>query len=406
MGIIKATMSAVGGTLADQWLDAYEAGEMGASTVFVKGEQLRKNSGRNQNKKGTEDYITNGSKILVGPNQFMLLLDGGKVVDYTAEEGYYTVDMSTQPSLFNGQFGEALSDSFERIKFGGSTPMKQEVYFINLQEIKNIKFGTAQPLNYFDEFYNAELFLRTFGDYSIRVTDPLKFFREVVPRNVDRLDFDQVDDQFYSEFMAALSSTMNKMSADGIRISHVSSKAQELSDYMSQALDAKWMELRGMEIVSVGIASVSYDDESKELINMRNKGAMLSDATVREGYVQGSIARGLEAAGSNEGGATNAFIGMGMGMQNAGSYMAQTSQINQQQAQMQQQARMQQQTPTPAAPEDGWVCSECNAQNSGNFCSSCGAKKPEKKGAFCTNCGANIQSAGAKFCPECGTKLG
>ncbi len=263
MGIIRAAMSAVGGALADQWLDAYEAGDMGASTVFVKGEQLRKNSGRNQNKKGTEDYITNGSKILVGPNQFMMLLDGGKVVDYTAEEGYYTVDMTTQPSLFNGEFGGALSDSFERIKFGGSTPMKQEVFFINLQEIKNIKFGTAQPLNYFDEFYNAELFLRTFGDYSIRVTDPLKFFREVVPRNVDRLDFDEVDDQFYSEFMAALSSTMNKMSADGIRISHVSSKAQELSDYMSQALDAKWMELRGMEIVSVGIASVSYDDESK-----------------------------------------------------------------------------------------------------------------------------------------------
>ena len=86
----------------------------------------------------------------------MMLVDGGRVVDYTAEEGYYTVNNSMAPSLFNGQFGEALKESFDRIRFGGQTYGEQRVYYINLQEIKGLKFGTRTPVNYFDSFYHAE----------------------------------------------------------------------------------------------------------------------------------------------------------------------------------------------------------------------------------------------------------
>lgn len=71
----------------------------------------------------------------------------------------------------------------------------------------------------------------------------------------------------------------------------------ELSKYLSDVLDDSWKELRGMEIVSVAVASISYTDDSTKLINMRNEGAMLGDPNVREGYVQGSVARGMEAAG-------------------------------------------------------------------------------------------------------------
>lgn len=77
----------------------------------------------------------------------------------------------------------------------------------------------------------------------------------------------------------------------------------------------------GMEIVSVAVASISYTDDSVKLINMRNEGAMLGDPSVREGYVQGSIARGMEAAGKNEAGAMTGFMGVGMGMNANGSYL-------------------------------------------------------------------------------------
>ena len=292
-------------------------------------------------------------------------------------------------------------ESFGRFKYGGVTSTSQKVYYVNLQEIKGIKFGTPNPLNYFDNFYNSELFLRTFGTYSIKVTDPLLFFMEVMPKNAIKVEIQDINEQYLSEFLEALQSTMNQMSADGIRISHVSSRGRELSKYMADILDEDWKRMRGMEIRSVGISSISYDDESKELINMRNKGAMLGDPTVREGYVQGSIARGLEAAGSNEGGAgaTGAFLGMGIGMQGAGGFMDAASRSNQKQ--MEENNRRQENTSSSNA--NNWFCPECGNKNNGNFCVECGTKKPTSN--KCSNCGYEPKGEAPNFCPECGNKF-
>lgn len=417
MGIIKATMSAIGGGLADQWLEVLEADNMSDTTVFTKGVQVRANSKRNSNKKGNEDIISNGSVVHVYPNQFMMLVDGGRVVDYTAEEGYYKVDHSSAPSLFGGQFGDALKETFGRIKFGGIPSSSQKVYFVNLQEIKGIKFGTKNPVNYFDNFYNAELFLRAHGTYSIKITDPLKFYMEVIAKNVERVEISQINEQYMSEFLEALQASINKMSVDGIRISYVPSKSRELSDYMANELDAEWKEMRGFEIQAVGIASVSYDEESKKLINMRNQGAMLGDPSVREGYVQGAMARGFEAAGSNANGSTHAFMGMGVGMNAGGGFMGSASQTNLEQMRMQQ-AEKEKAEAARAAEASSWTCS-CGAKNPENakFCSECGSKKPEAAGTwicacgakntgkFCSECGAKRpESAGDWFCTECGHK--
>ena len=362
MGIIKAVASAVGGALADQWLEAIEPDDMGDRIVFARGVQVRR--GKGSNTKGSSDIVSNGSVIHVYPNQFMMLVDGGKVVDYTAEEGYYTIDHSAMPSMFNGQFGEALKESFNRIRFGGITPTAQKVYYVNLQEIKGIKFGTRNPVNYFDNFYNAELFLRAHGTYSIKVTDPLKFYGEVIPKNADRVDIDSINEQYLSEFLEAFQTSVNQMSADGTRISFVTSKSRELGRYMADTLDEEWNKLRGMEIQSVGIASITYDEESQNLINLRNKGAMMGDPGIREGYVQSTIAEGLKNAGSNSAGSLAGFMGMGFGMQTGGGFMGAASNTNMQQMQNQgnwsaagaQQAGM---NPGPGVPagrgRQGWI---------------------------------------------------
>ena len=422
MGIIKATINAIGGNLADQWLEVLEADSMSDSTVFTKGVKVRRGEKRNNNKRGSSDVISNGSIIHVYPNQFMILVDGGKIVDYTAEEGYYKVDNTAAPSLFNGDFGDSLADAFRRIKFSGTPSYSQKVYFINLQEIKGIKFGTRTPVNYFDNFYNSELFLRAHGTYSIKITDPIKFYTEVVPKNADRVEIGEINEQYLSEFLEALGAAINNMSADGIRISYVAGKSRELSKYMANELDEDWKNLRGFEVQSVGIASVSYDEDSKELINMRNKGAMLGDAAVREGYVQGAVARGFEAAGSNSAGSAQAFMGMGMGMGSGGNFMSSASETNRRQMEMDAEKKK------ADAAKDSWQCS-CGNLASGKFCSECGSKKPapvgswvcscgnECTGRFCSNCGAKAPDAewfcsecetknpqGAKFCSNCGKK--
>lgn len=397
MGLIKAAVGAVGGQLADSWLDYIQATEMGPTTIMCRGVQV--SNKRSSNKKGNENVISNGSKIVVGPNQMMFLVEDGKIIDYTAEAGYYEVFMSSAPSLFNGQFGDTLKDTFQRFKFGGQPTSAQQVYFVNLAEIRGIKFGTRNALQYFDNFYNSELFLRCHGTYSVKVSDPLKFYMECSVRNKERVDFEDISEQFNNEFLNALTSSINQMSVDGVRISTLPSQGMKLAKYMGDVLDEDWKNVRGIEIASVGIASISYDEESKKLINMRNQGAMLSDPTIREGYVQGSVARGMEAAGSNSAGAAQAFMGMGMGMQNAGGFMAGASSANMAQMQMQQQQQAAQ--AAHAAPTaNSWTCS-CGNVNTGNFCTNCGSKKPAPAGEWKCSCG---QSNTGNFCTNCGSK--
>ena len=425
MGLIRAAVGSVGGTLADSWLDYIAADNMTETTIMTRGVQV--SNRRGSNKKGNADVISNGSKIVVGPKQMMILMDGGRIVDYTAEEGYYEVYLSSSPSLFNGELKASVRETFERFKFGGQPGKSQQVYFLNLQEIRGIKFGTRNALQYFDNFYNAELFVRCHGTFSVKITDPLKFFMESVPHNAQRLDFAEINAQYTSEFLTALQSAIGQMSVDGVRISSLPAKSMELAKYMSNVLDDDWNQNRGMEIASVGIASISYDDESKQLINMRNQGAMLSDATIREGYVQGAVAKGLQSAGANTAGAGQAYMAMGMGMQGAGGFMQAASATNA--AQMQQQAAAAAAAaaaPAPSAPAaGGWTCS-CGTVNQGNFCSNCGNKKPApaagwtcscgtvNQGNFCTNCGSKKPAADwtcscgtvnqGNFCTNCGQK--
>ena len=417
MGLISAAVSSVSGVLSDSWKEVIEPDDMSDSTLLVKGVAVKKGS----NKKGTDNYVSNGSVIHVYPNTLMLLMDGGKIVDYSAQEGYYEVNNSSAPSIFNGELKDSVKETWKRFQFGGVPSQKQYVYYINTAEIKGIKFGTRNPVNYFDNFYNAELFLRAHGSYSIKITDPIKFFTEFAPKGTDRIEIKDLSGQLFNEFMDALQSAINQMSVDGVRISAITSKSRELSKYMADVLDADWNDLRGIEVCSVGLASISYDDESKALINMRNKGAMMSDPTIREGFVQSSVAQGMQAAGSNTSGAANAFMGMGMGMNAAGGFMSAASQTNA--AQMAQQQAAQQAAQQNQAA-NGWKCS-CGTVNTGNFCSGCGSKKPENTswtcscgttntGRFCSNCGSPkpagewVCSCGTKntgnFCSGCGAK--
>ena len=394
MGIIRAVGSSVGGTFADAWKEVIEAGDMGDQTVFTEGVTIRKG----QNTKGTADTVSNGSVVHVYPNQFMMLVDGGKIVDYTAEEGYYTVDNSSLPSLFNGQFGDSLKDAWNRIGFGGQTPAKQKVYFINLQEIKGIKFGTRNPINYFDAFYNAELFIRAHGTYSVKITNPLQFYAEAIPKNKSHVEFSDISEQYSSEFMSALQSVINQMSADGMRISFLSSKAREVGKYMSDTLDADWNKLRGMEIQEVAVMP-SYDEKSQELINTRNEGAMLSDPSVAQGFMVKNMSEGVKAAGSNAAGAMSGFMGVGMGVNAMGNMRGSLNAMGQNVAGAQGQMGVHPGNVVVGGgvAAGGWTCA-CGTVNTGKFCGECGKPAPVADNWTC-ECGA-VNSG--KFCSNGG----
>lgn len=423
MGIIRAAIDAIGGGLADTWLEVIEPSAMDMRTVFAPGVAVAqgRNDKRNHNVKGTSNTVSNGSIIHVYEHQMMILVDGGAIVDYTAEPGYFKVDNSSLPSLFNGQFGANVKETFNRIKFGGATPGVQRVFYINTAEMAGINFGTKTPINYYDGVYDMDLNVRAFGKFSIELTEnPLEFYKKVIPTsavtNGEAVDIaDLINDTYIMEFLDALQQALTEISANNVRISQISTRANRelLKNTISELLHESWRVDRGIVLGDVGV-TVSYDDETKKLLTERNKGAMLKDATIREGYVQGSVARGLEAAGSNANGSMAGFMGVGMGMNAGGGFMGAVSNNNMQAAQMQQQQAAQQPmqqpapapapAPTPAPAAGGWNCSCGKTGNTGKFCAECGSPKPvpvDNGPWTCPGCGA--QNTG-KFCAECGTK--
>ncbi len=393
MGIIKAAINAVTGALADTWLEVIESSPMGKNDVIVPGQAVDQR-GRSQNKKGGENLVSNGSIIHVLDNQMMILVDGGKIVDYSATPGYFKVENSSLPSMFNGQLKENIKESFSRIKYAGISSTSQRVFFINLQEIRDLQFGTQNPVH-----------------FSVKITDPFKFYMEVIPKEVitnnESYAFNRQNmQQFFDEFVAALSAAFNQYSADGNRISHITSKGPQMAKYMQDVLDADWTELRGLEIVRVAMQNPAYDDASQKIVTERSKMASqvsyLKDAANQQAFMAKSVGEGISAAGSNAGGAAVGFMGMNMA-QNMGAGVMGGYMQNPQYAQQPQQAPQAQQQPPQAPQQGGWTC-ECGAVNSGKFCTECGKPKPETpKKRFCTNCGAEL-NPNAKFCPECGSK--
>ncbi len=338
MGIIKAAADAVSGSLSSQWLDYIVSDRMDNNILMARGVRVIK--GKNGNEYSRVQTISNGSKIKIAPNQLMILCDGGQIVDYCATEGYYEVWLSSAPSMFNGELSAAVKETFHRIKYGGQPSASQEVYFINLQEIKGLKFGTRNPLQYFDNFYNAELFVRCHGTYSIKIADPLKFFEEVVPRTANYVSTQVLSDQCLEEFLMALQGAVSNMSQDGERISNLGARNLDIIKYLNTQLDTVWKEQRGIELVSVGIGNISYDDQSRELINLRSRNAMMQQNTIPEN------------SGIN---LRKAWVCQ-CGSENYGKFCAVCGKKK------------------PAAG-DCWVCA-CGQTNISNFCSGCGKKRP------------------------------
>ena len=422
MGLIKAGLGALGGTLADQWKDFFVCESLPANVLAIKGEKRIGN--RSSNTKATDNIITTGSKILIADGQAMAIVDQGKIVEFSAEPGEFTYDASTEPTIFCGSFGDGLKESFrelgKRFTFGGEPAKDQRVYYFNTKELMGNKYGTANPVPFRVVDNNIgldiDISIKCFGEYSYRVCDPMLFYKNVCGNVESAYTRSQIESQLKTELLTALQPAFAKISAMGVRYSALPGHTTEIAEALNEVLDAKWRKLRGLEIVSFGVSSVSASDEDEAMIKELQKTAVFRNPNMAAAYMVGAQGEAMKSAASNQGGAMMGFMGMGMAQQAGGMNANQLFQMGQQ---MPQQA-------APAA--DGWKCA-CGATATGKFCPECGAKKPEPKpadgwkcacgatatGNFCPECGAKkpeaegwICSCGAvnkgKFCPECGAK--
>ena len=148
MGLIKAGIGALGGTLADQWKEFFYCDSMDKDVLVTKGQ--KRTTSRSSNTKGNDNIISNGSGIAVADGQCMMIVEQGKVVEFCAEPGEYTYDTSSEPTIFSGSFGDRLKKTFaligKRFTYGGDTAKDQRVYYFNTKELIDNKFGTPNPI--------------------------------------------------------------------------------------------------------------------------------------------------------------------------------------------------------------------------------------------------------------------
>ena len=412
MGLIKAALGAAGGVMADQWKEYFYCEAIPADVLAVKGQ--KKVTGRSSNRRGDDNIITNGSLIAVADGQCMLIVEQGKVVDVCAEPGEYTYDMSTEPSIFSGDLGDSVKSVFQnigkRFTFGGEAPKDQRIYYFNTKELTGNKYGTPSPVPFrvVDQRAGIDLDIgiRCFGEYSIRLKNPLLFYTNVCGNVSEDYKTENIAGQMKTELLTALQPAFAKISEMGIRYSALPGHTLELAGALNEQLSSKWRDLRGMEIVSFGVSSVKANEEDEQMIKELQRNAAFMDPTRAAAHLVGSQGEAMKAAAANTGaGPAMAFMGMGMAGQAGGMNAQNLFQMGQQQQMRQQQFEMQQQAaqPAPAPAVQGWTCSCGQSVITGNFCPNCGSKKPEPKPAgdsWKCICGATVNG---KFCPECGS---
>ena len=396
MGLIRAALSAGGSVLADQWKEYFQADSMSNEELVVKG--YKKTKGNN---KGGEEIISNGSCIAVGEGQAALIVEDGKIVEFCAEPGRFVWDSSTEPSVFCGGFGKGIIDSFkkfgERFTFGGDRAKSQRVYYINTKEIMDNKFGTTTPMVYDDQYYKTALYIRYFGQFSFRISDPIIFFTQLAGSVSDRYNRASLIDMCKDEFMTALDTALSQLSAEGVKFSQIPVKQREIAKFMSDTLDDEWGQRRGMEVVSVAIAKVTPDEKSRARIEQFDTNVMHSNPNAMAGGLAYAQMQAMQDAAKNSNGAMTGFMGLGMMNNMMGNAAPSQNTLLNTAKQLDDTSKAEKSVASSAA----WICS-CGSKNSGKFCANCGSKKPEiPSGAWKCSCGA-VNTG--KFCPECGSK--
>ena len=396
MGLIKAAMGAAGGVLADQWKEFFYCDAIPENVLAVKGQ--KKTGKRSSNTKGDDNVISNGSVIAVADGQCMLIVDQGKIVDMCAVSGEYTYDMSSEPSIFTGELGEGIKNVFNnmanRFTFGGEAPKDQRIYYFNTKELIGNKYGTPSPVPFRVVDQRAgidiDVGIRCFGEYSYHISNPMLFYTNVCGNVSEEYTRDRLDSQLKTELLTALQPAFAKIGENGIRYSQLPGHTLELADALNEVLSKKWRDLRGIEIVSFGVSSVTADEEDEKMLKELQRNAAFMDPTRAAAHLVGSQGDAMKMAANNQGGAAMAFMGMNMAGQAGGVNAGNLFAMGQQQAA--------QQPAAPAAPA-GWTCACGHAGNTGKFCAECGQLKPAPAGEWKCACGA-VNTG--KFCAECG----
>lgn len=389
MGLIRTVIK---GTLADQKKAYFYCEAIDTEVLAIKGKRRQKNSG---GKWEDSNIIASGSRIAVADGQCMMIVQNGRIMELCAEPGEYIYDSSMEPSVFGGNLldgaDELIEEMWNRFTFGGESGKDQRIYYFNTKEITGNLYGTASPIPFRIVDQNIgldmDISVRCHGEYSYRIVNPMLFYTNVCGNITDVYLRSQLSSIMKSELLTALQPAFARISEKGIRYSALPGHTAELAEVLNEVLSEKWMKMRGIRIVAVGVNSVFISNEDEEMLKQLQKTAVMRNPQMAAAGLADARADAMRAAARNENGAVVGMMGMDMVNR---IHTVQSEEIN-----------WGNQKPT-------WACTACGTLNTGKFCMECGRKRSmnveENK---CHNCGWTPDNPDKrpKYCPECGGKF-
>lgn len=394
MGLIKAVTSSVSSGLGDQFKEFITCPAVSGDVLIQIGEV---NHG-DGNKKPSEGIITNGSKIIVPVGMAMMVIDNGRITEFSSEPGEFIYDNASEPSVFVGGFFKGIVDTIKvignRITFGGQEAHDQRVYYINTKVITGNKFGSPQPKKIEDVKYGM-VDVTFNGEYAFKVVDPALLVSEVVGTNAnDTVTYNEVVGsqlkmKFIEQVTRAITVVMRK---HNVSFGDMGMYGSDISEEMNKCLDESWRKQYGLEITDVAMGDINLTEESARMVQTMSMSEKLgTNSAMMSGYaVQGQM-EAMKTAAGNENGAMAGFMGMNMaqnGMNNTVAGAVATNAVNNAATQNNEQGIVTGEQPesgtlfnneTPVVQEQQNVsenkfCVNCGAPVSGNFCGQCGTK--------------------------------
>ena len=373
MGLIKALSNAASSTLGDQFKEFVTCPTIDKNVLVQRG-TVKHGEG---NKNPSEGVISNGSTIVVPQGMAMMIIDNGEIKEFTADPGTFYFDTSSEPSIFTGNLGESIIETFKtigkRFTYGGQTAKDQRVYYVNLLTITGNKFGSPQPKKITDEKYGM-LEVTFFGEYAFKVVDPILLVNSVIGANPkDTITYEEVvgsqlQSKFVEKLSQAISTVMRKFK---VSFGDIQSYNEDISNEMNTCLDESWRKNYGLELTDVALGDINLTDASMEKVNKVDEAAIFSNAGMQSGLMASATAEALKKAAGNENGAMMGFMGMNMAGMAGQNAMGAANGVNGQGMY----------NPQNGQPEPGTLfagaaavkkCPKCGAPVTGKFCGECG----------------------------------
>ncbi len=322
-----------------------------------------------------------GAQLVVQETQWAVFFRDGKALDVFGP-GRHTLTTMNVPLL----------SKFINMPFGGTSPFRADVYYVNRKVFTDMKWGTKEPVLFRDAEFKM-IRLRAFGKYAVKVADPQLFIATYVG-SAGVQDSDGVESYTKDMIVARLNDVLGENMKTILDLAKV-------YDELSEALKARVRDdfkKYGLELVDFLIGAITPPEDVQKVIDERSGMAAVGDMNA---YMQFKAAKSMEEAAKNTSGGAGSGMSMGMG---AGMGMMIPGMVGQAMAQAQQAAAQQAAAGAPARGTQ-ILCAACGRPNApgAKFCDGCG-KPMQLTGPLCPACKAS-NIPGAKFCSACGKAM-